>query len=182
MLLSNWQDVENYLVEEFKKYSAPFMAFIPENEIDWLVHAQHYGLPTKLLDWTTNPLKAIFFAVEDRKFNDSDGSVFLCSPRSISPDTNNIGLGKSAQFIYSSHINVRIAAQEGAFCVYKLVVGNFERFGELTDDDVNALKKIIVPAACKPVFRAELNKLGINHRTIYPGLEGITKNLIEGFN
>jgi hypothetical protein len=184
MSLRGWLDLESYLIREFKKYSYPYLKDKPSNEYDWLVHAQHHGLPTRLLDWSENPLKALFFAIEDRAFDQVDGALHLCSPRQISPSTHDIHNGKKGQFFCSSYINDRVSAQEGAFSIPYVDVeeDDFTQNLDIVTSELLGYEKVMIPKEAKPQIRHQLNKLGINHRTIYPGLDGISKMLKEGFN
>lgn len=182
--LTGWLNLESYLIREFKKYSYPYLKDEPNNYHDWLVHAQHHGLPTRLLDWSVNPLKALFFAVEDRALDHVDAALFLCTPKQMAPTTKDIHEGKGTQFFYSSHINERVSAQEGAFSIPYLneEEDDFTHDLDIDTEKLSSYKKIKIPKEFKPNLRHSLNKLGINHRTIYPGLDGISKMLKDGFN
>jgi hypothetical protein len=47
------------------------------NRFDILAKMQHFGLPTRLLDCTTNPLVALYFACSEESQADKDGHVFV---------------------------------------------------------------------------------------------------------
>ncbi|MGG7649362.1 FRG domain-containing protein [Pseudomonas sp. ES4] len=61
------------LLETFKRQARPFLDHAPANDFEWMFIAQHHGLPTRLLDWSTNALVALFFAVQQAKAHEGDG-------------------------------------------------------------------------------------------------------------
>lgn len=66
---------EGILISEFLRVSPN--EFDNGNYFDKLVKMQHYGLPTRLLDTTQNPLVALFFACYDQNEKSADGSVYF---------------------------------------------------------------------------------------------------------
>jgi FRG domain len=71
--------LERRMLDEFRTSGARYL--IPNNEVDVYFVVQHHGMPTRLLDWTSNPLAALFFAVEHEP--DLDGEEFIMEAKEI---------------------------------------------------------------------------------------------------
>lgn len=83
---------EIYLMNLFKQNSHELLSQIPDSEWEWMFLMRHHNLPSRLLDWTENPLVGLYFAVRPEK-NDatsaSDGVLWCLLPTHL----NHLALG-----------------------------------------------------------------------------------------
>ena len=70
----NLFEAENLLLTEIKHICPNEFG---DNRFDSLVKMQHFGMPTRLLDVTTNPLVSLYFACESSEQSNEDGIVYI---------------------------------------------------------------------------------------------------------
>jgi FRG domain len=72
----NFAANERTTLLEFQRGAHHYNAWTPaaDEVLDWLALMQHYGAPTRLLDWTRSPYVALYFALETR--SDNDGTLW----------------------------------------------------------------------------------------------------------
>ncbi|MDX8398622.1 MAG: FRG domain-containing protein, partial [Gallionellaceae bacterium] len=92
-----------------------------EYQLEWLMLCQHYGVPTRLLDWTTDILIALYFACDDSSQLAADGMVFLCNqneyPKFAAYNERAMETQDLA-FVSTTVVNPRMRTQSGCFMMW----------------------------------------------------------------
>jgi hypothetical protein len=196
--------LEEHILRNFIRYSRPYFPMPPVNEWEFLVAAQHHGLPTRLLDWTYSPLVAAHFATLDRQVR-VDRAVWRLDWKKVhcafgfpelalliqdldelfvkggrfSPWTLfNRGSGEKpfACMIEPPSLDARIVAQSAVFTLCSDKSEPFDAF--LEEHGLGeALTRFVIPAGESARVRDQLDLASVDERRLFPDLDGVAAQM-----
>lgn len=203
--------VELDIARVFAQRSPPFVQQIFKDEWEKMFFMQHYGIPTRLLDWSESPLIALYFALTggDRTATNklkNDAVVWMLNPaewnhgalsdisftggvldtskqqvRSYSPDVELEQRKNLPVMIYGTHNSPRIVAQRGTFSLFGKGTECMETAYAAPDFKNHILHKIVIPKNNCDAVALSLLKKGVSDTTIYPDLHGLSLELKKYF-
>jgi hypothetical protein len=159
---------EKTMLRLFKQQALPYLTYTPANDWEWLALAQHHGLPTRLMDWTRNPLVAAYFAVEHK--HDGDSLIYAYTHNKFIETTKHpdpFVYGQVGRFI-PNHITPRITAQAGLFTIHP---NPKQPFSSLK------ISRIVIKQEFRKKLKYALYRYGVHRVTLFPGLDGLAAHI-----
>jgi len=202
-------DREKRLLTRFRQRSLPFWpAGYPQTDWEHLFARQHFGLPTRLLDWSENLFVAAHFALHPTTLLDVEGEmpvVWVVDPvawnratpllreygesihvlttadsdlEAYRPETNIRG-PKSPVMMFGAHNSGRIVAQRGTFMVWGEDTRSMEEFARELEIRVWRLQV----NGSRQALAHDLNIVGFGETMVFPDLSALAAELsrVEGW-
>jgi hypothetical protein len=162
---------------------------------EWLCLMQHFGAPTRLLDWTHSPWVGLFFAIIDLK--EKEAALWVANWKKIdsNTDSNLLDLYKrdhnlisiddfNKSLSYGNEViklnafrqNQRQIIQQGTFLFPTNIEKTFEE-NLAFKISKKVLIKIKLPYSFKSELIKRLYRMNISFTTLYPGIEGFSRSL-----
>lgn len=154
-----------------------------ESENDWWALGQHYGLATPLLDWSTSPYVAAYFAFSPADNVGSGRRAIYHIPKGAierrcarikteTPDTKRQKRPLVVEFIEPlSNDNPRLVSQGGLFT--RAPDGmTLNEWAAVTPTSSAWIGKVTVPNGERATALKTLNRMNINHLSLFPDLTG----------
>jgi len=186
------------LLSDFKRFVELKLDRLPapDDELKWIQLAQHYGLPTRLLDWTRNAAIALYFACLSPA--DKDGAVYVLNPVDLNREKDlerprvfdplsdytviepylGLGGGRTSRNMRTIAIHPiwnseRIMLQQGVFTLH-----GSPPF-VLHAREAPSLVHVRIEAGRKERLLEELERVGVNEMAIFPEPEHLCRYLRE---
>lgn len=201
-------DLEVKLIRDFARRYHLYGGSSPPPEghtLEWLALMQHYGTPTRLLDFTYSFFVAAYFALENA---DSDSVIWAFNATGLAKEAEQFIAAKMpngrdriaeyrrvrddtpfrvlfmdpsplkfAYLVNPIRLNERLTIQQGVFLAPGDVTATFEDNLRAVPHHENNVMQIIIDASCRRDVLRKLYRFGINAATLFPGLEGFARSL-----
>ena len=199
---------ERELTRDFKLLSRQFIKNdMPHSDLEWMFLMQHYGLSTRLLDWSESSLIALFFAVKYYE-NNCDAAVWIFDPYQFNVSINKMDTvpASTNRFFFSKYLldtdgpkrkgvcdaekpiairavknSTRILAQKGTFTLHGKEIIAIEdyvtNFNIIGKGDKIQMTKLIIDGNKKFSLMKELYYSGISHSVIFPEIDMVSEEL-----
>lgn len=195
------EKTEQLINDQFRRKGASL--FSPNADpVDIYLNAQHFGMPTRLLDWTANPLAALFFAASEAKENDGEVVAIVPDWRLTSDDPTDRarsgvpdgavdqrdwliketllylfdqGKRPNAGFIVPLRPDLRSGRMFQQEACFTLHMPGCHAINETAGNS----KRFRIPSGAKAVLMEELRACGVNWATLFPDLDHLAKEIRE---
>jgi hypothetical protein len=189
--------LENDLVRLFRSQAHIHLRaeFLPDGDdvLEWWQVMQHYGAPTRLLDWTASAFVAAYFAVVENW--ETDGAIWTVHPMTLHNAAAKLLKAPLEQVVQQANApsavmpmsmarhSDRTVAQQGAFTIALHVLGDQEALIDTVaapeEKEGFTYCKFVIPKSLKPEFLKRLHSMNVSAASLFPGHDGLGRSLSE---
>jgi hypothetical protein len=179
------------------------LTYFDNRILDGITLMQHYGAPTRLLDWTLSPWVACYFAAQGE--SEQDGAVWAFNQDELFKNNHQqrksrgfkrfrdleaaktiedwamaaLHAGRYVEIFRYQYANPQMGAQQSLFTIS----------GRLGDDHDLALArslpenwqtlKVVISNSCKRALRQRLFRMNVSALSLFPTPDGVGRNIRE---